>query len=166
MTVTMQASRTDVEKALALHVDTYAKGDRRFFANDVEPSLPGAIAAHVQAILGLTDLAQPRALNVSQPPAYYQCPEGVDPQYCDLYGPLCAIYAGARSTGELLMDLEGTGKGPRDYVKSYNAHNKYVQEPVSATGRLDRSREGRPRGHWRWSVVARRRWQCTNDRTG
>jgi kumamolisin len=132
MTLTVQASRSAVEDAFALNIGSYTRGDRAFFANDRDPSLPPAVAAHVQSITGLSDLAQPHALNHAQPPHYYQCPQGVDPQYCDLYGPLCAIYAGSRATGELLMDLEGTGKGPRDYAKSFNTHNKNVQDYYAA----------------------------------
>ncbi|MEO5626117.1 MAG: protease pro-enzyme activation domain-containing protein, partial [Dokdonella sp.] len=150
MTLSVRASRADVEDAFAVHVESYARGERRFFANDGDPILPQAIAAHVQSITGLSNLAQPHALTRAQPPHYYECPTGVDPQYCDLYGPLCAIYAGARATGELLQDLEGTGKGVRDYAKSFNTHNKNVQDyyaaclanqfplqPAGATGGLD-----------------------------
>lgn len=150
MTLTVRASRADVEDAFAVNVQIYTRSERDFFANDGDPTLPQAIAAHVQSITGLSNLAQPHALTRAQPPHYYECPIGVDPQYCDLYGPLCAIYAGARATGELLQDLEGTGKGVHDYAKSFNTHNKNVQDyyaaclanqfpvqPAGATGGLD-----------------------------
>ncbi|MGA9342543.1 MAG: protease pro-enzyme activation domain-containing protein [Rhodanobacteraceae bacterium] len=132
MTLTVRSRRADVESAFAVHIDDYAGPDGTFFANDADPTLPAAIAAHVQAIIGLSDFARPRPLTVKGPPQYYVCPMGVDPARCDLYGPLCAIYAGARATGEFLQDLEGEGKGIRDYVKSYNGYNKNVQDYYKA----------------------------------
>lgn len=129
LTLTAGASRADVERALGIRVDDYAGDGRTFFANDRDPALPAELAAHVHSIAGLSDRARPSPLSASAPPPeYFQCPAGTDPAYCDLYGPLCAVYAGARATGEFLQDLEGTGKGVRDYVKSYNAYNKNVQD--------------------------------------
>ena len=102
---------------------------RTFFANDADPALPADLAAHVRAIAGLSDRARPAPLSVHVPPEhYFQCPADQDPAYCDLYGPLCAIYAGSRATGEFLMDLEGEGKAVKDYVKSYNSYNDNVQD--------------------------------------
>jgi hypothetical protein len=128
LTLTASASRADVESALAIHVDDYAGDGRTFFANDGDPALPTELAAHVHSIAGLSDRARPAPLTAAVPPHYFQCPQDTDPAYCDLYGPLCAIYAGSRATGEFLQDVEGTGKGVRDYVKSYNGYNKNVQD--------------------------------------
>ena len=110
-------------------MDDYAGNGRTFFANDADPALPADLAAHVRAIAGLSDRARPAPLSVHVPPEhYFQCPADQDPAYCDLYGPLCAIYAGSRATGEFLMDLEGEGKAVKDYVKSYNSYNDNVQD--------------------------------------
>ncbi len=129
LTLTASASRADVERALAIRVDDYAGDGRTFFANDGDPALPADLAAHVQSIAGLSDRARPAPLSASAPPPdYFQCPQGTDPAYCDLYGPLCAVYAGARATGEFLQDVEGTGKSVRDYAKSYNTYNENVQD--------------------------------------
>ncbi len=129
LTLSVSASRADVESTLAIHVDDYAGAGRTFFANDADPALPADLAAHVRAIAGLSDRARPAPLSVHVPPEhYFQCPADQDPAYCDLYGPLCAIYAGSRATGEFLMDLEGEGKAVKDYVKSYNSYNDNVQD--------------------------------------
>ncbi len=129
LTLTVSAPRQDVEAALSVRVDDYAGAERTFFANDSDPALPAAIAAHVQAIVGLSDRARPAPLTVSAPPPdYYQCPTGVDPARCDLYGPLCAIYAGSRATGEFLMSLEGPTKTLKDFNKSYDSYNKNVNK--------------------------------------
>ncbi|HKE46508.1 MAG TPA: protease pro-enzyme activation domain-containing protein [Rhodanobacteraceae bacterium] len=129
LSLTMRAARADVEAALAVHVGDHAGDGRTFYANDADPALPAELAAHVQSIAGLSDRARPAPLSASAPPPqYYQCPADQDPAYCDLYGPLCAVYAGSRATGEFLMDLEGEGKGIRDFVKSYNSYNKNVQD--------------------------------------
>ncbi len=129
MSLTVSAARADVESTLAIHIGDYVAGERTFFANDRDPALPADLAAHVQAITGLSNLARPSPLSVSAPPDhYFQCPVNEDPANCDLYGPLCAIYAGSRATGEFLMDLEGEGKAVKDYVKSYNSYNKNVQD--------------------------------------
>ena len=129
LTLTVSAPRQDVEAALSVRVDDYAGAERTFFANDSDPALPAAIAARVQAIVGLSDRARPAPLTVSAPPPdYYQCPTGVDPARCDLYGPLCAIYAGSRATGEFLMSLEGPTKTLKDFNKSYDSYNKNVNK--------------------------------------
>ncbi|MEP7041680.1 MAG: protease pro-enzyme activation domain-containing protein [Dokdonella sp.] len=132
LTLTLAAARVDAEAALAVTIHDYASAERAFYANDRDPSLPGEIAAHVQSIAGLSSLARPGPLTSnSSPPAYFQCPAGQTDR-CDLYGPLCAIYAASRATGELLQKLEGTGKGIRDYAKAYNTHNENVQKYYEA----------------------------------
>lgn len=61
MTLTLRARRADVERALDLRIADYRIGDRAFHANDRDPALPEAVAAHVQAIAGLANLAMPAA---------------------------------------------------------------------------------------------------------
>lgn len=60
LTVTVRGRRVDVERALDVHVAHYRLGDRTFFANDADPALPRDLAAHVQSVAGLSDLARPR----------------------------------------------------------------------------------------------------------
>ena len=130
LTLSATASRAASERAFGIHIGSYRVGPRDFFANDRDPALPTALADKVLAISGLSNLAQPHALlNRFPPQQYYQCPKGIDPAYCNLYGPLCAIYAGARATGEFLQQIGNSvnGMGVRDYVKSYNGYNKNVQ---------------------------------------
>ncbi len=60
----VQSTHAQVEKALALELHDYLGSDGLpFRANDRDPALPGPVAARVQAIVGLTDLAVPVHLN-------------------------------------------------------------------------------------------------------
>lgn len=59
LTMTMRAARTDAERAFTVHLADYELRGRTFHANDSDPSLPEPIAAHVQAVVGLSNLAQP-----------------------------------------------------------------------------------------------------------
>lgn len=58
MTLTVAGARADVERAFALHIGDYTLGKRIFYANNDAPVLPAAIGFHVNAVLGLSDLAQ------------------------------------------------------------------------------------------------------------
>ena len=62
MTFTVSSTRAAAATTLDVAIDDYALGERRFFANDRDPRLPGGIAHRVQAVIGLSDLARPRAL--------------------------------------------------------------------------------------------------------
>jgi hypothetical protein len=67
MTLTVTGARADVEKAFAVHIGDYTIGERTFFANRDAPMLPADIAPHVDAVLGLSNLAQSmRAQGLSQ----------------------------------------------------------------------------------------------------
>ena len=58
LTFTVTAPRAQVEKALSVAINDYRVGERQFFANASEPSLPSGVAQNVQAIVGLSNLAQ------------------------------------------------------------------------------------------------------------
>lgn len=66
LSFTVRASRTVVERALSIHIAEYRRGEVSFHANDTDPALPIAIASHVRAITGLSDLAQPRSVTQKQ----------------------------------------------------------------------------------------------------
>lgn len=59
LTLSVQGSRSSVERAFALEIADFSAGDRRFFANIQDPALPAALAGHVQAVTGLSNLATP-----------------------------------------------------------------------------------------------------------
>ncbi|MGA9335177.1 MAG: protease pro-enzyme activation domain-containing protein, partial [Rudaea sp.] len=70
LTLTVDAARADVERAFGVHIGDYALGKRTFFANREAPTLPIAVAGHVDAVLGLSNLAQatrPSGLTQGQP---------------------------------------------------------------------------------------------------
>jgi hypothetical protein len=60
LTLTVRGSRADVERAFAVEIADFRAGDRRFFANLSNPSLPADIADSVQTVIGLSDLAAHR----------------------------------------------------------------------------------------------------------
>jgi kumamolisin len=68
LTISVRATRDDVQRAFDITIGEYFIDGREFYANDRDPMLPGAIAAHVQAISGLSNLARPIALSQSVPP--------------------------------------------------------------------------------------------------
>ncbi len=59
MTLTMSAPRAVAERALSIHINDYQIGTQTFYANDTDPSLPASIASKVEAVTGLSNLAQP-----------------------------------------------------------------------------------------------------------
>ena len=61
MTMVVAGTRGLVEKAFHLNLGDYELSGRRFFANDADPELPAFVAPHVEAIVGLNDLARPKS---------------------------------------------------------------------------------------------------------
>jgi len=58
-TITVGGRRSDVERALGTKIADYQLGKRKFYANQTDPALPVDLASHVQAVIGLNNLAQP-----------------------------------------------------------------------------------------------------------
>jgi Pro-kumamolisin, activation domain/Bacterial Ig-like domain (group 1) len=63
MTLTVRGTRAQAEQTFAVHVGDYRLADRNFYANDNDPALPRDIASHVQAVVGLSNLATPRSIH-------------------------------------------------------------------------------------------------------
>lgn len=65
MTLTVSATRSTIERALDITIKDYllpataARAERRFHANASDPALPADIAARIEAISGLSNLARP-----------------------------------------------------------------------------------------------------------
>ena len=59
MTLTVRGTRGGAAKAFAVGIGDYALGERHFYAIESEPSLPTTLAAHVQYVAGLSNLAVP-----------------------------------------------------------------------------------------------------------
>lgn len=127
LTMTASGMRGDVEHAFGVRIGSYRIGSQTFFANDRDPALPPALATHLLAVTGLSDLARPRTLNQVVPPPNFDCPNGVDPQDCDLYGPICELYSATRATGELLQTIGSKARTKKDYLKALNTYNKDLE---------------------------------------
>jgi hypothetical protein len=127
LTLTVNGSRSDAERAFGVHVGSYTIGARTFYANDRDPTLPPALAAHVLAISGLSSLAQPRSVNQTLPPADFTCPNSVSAEDCNLYGPICELYSATRSTGELLQAIGSAGEGAKDLTIAFNSYSQNLQ---------------------------------------
>jgi hypothetical protein len=59
-TLTVSATRAQVQQTFALDIRNYKIGDTAFFANTEDPALPKGIASHVLSISGLANYGQPR----------------------------------------------------------------------------------------------------------
>jgi kumamolisin len=62
LTMTLSGSRAEAERAFEIRINDYRASGKTFRANDREPSLPAAIATHVDAVIGLSDMARPQAM--------------------------------------------------------------------------------------------------------
>ncbi len=60
LTLTVTGARAQAEQAFAIQIGDYQLGSRSFFANDQDPAVPGNIAKNIQAVAGLSNLAQPQ----------------------------------------------------------------------------------------------------------
>jgi hypothetical protein len=60
MTITLRATRAQLERTFKVQISEYQIGNNRFYANDRDPELPSQIASSVQAVIGLSDLTRPR----------------------------------------------------------------------------------------------------------
>ena len=128
LTITASGARTDVERAFGVHLGAWRDATHEFFAYDREPALPASIGAHVVSVSGLSTLAQPRPVNQSLPPPQFDCPNGVSAEDCDLYGPVCGLYAATRATGELLQKIGSEESTIKNYAKALNSYNKNLQQ--------------------------------------
>jgi hypothetical protein len=147
LTLDVSGPRAAIEQALAVRIDDYKLGTRTFHANDRDPSLPRDVAARVEAVVGLSDLATP----VARPqPMLDHLPDNQFNRA--LWYALCANYAVngdiSAATGELALfellffpelevfvllnalvdiaqasDLSSQGTGAQ-YAKCVNQYNK------------------------------------------
>jgi hypothetical protein len=62
LTLTVRGTRAQTERALEVYIGDYELAERRFYANERDPALPAQLAARVQAIAGLSNLAEPQAV--------------------------------------------------------------------------------------------------------
>ncbi len=60
LTLTVKGTRGQAEKAFGVQIAEYQLGKRSFYANDQDPAVPGSIAKNIQAVAGLSNLAQPQ----------------------------------------------------------------------------------------------------------
>ena len=59
LTFTVRGTRATAEEAFGVRLNNYRIENRTFYANDTEPALPAEIAPDVQAVIGLSNLAEP-----------------------------------------------------------------------------------------------------------
>lgn len=62
LTLTVSGTRAQAQSALDVQISDYRIGNKTFYANNGEPSLPGNLAPYVQAVSGLSNLATPQSL--------------------------------------------------------------------------------------------------------
>src|SRR6204780_9618 len=59
LTLTVRGSRAGAERAFTIRIGDYQANGRTFYANASDPALPAQLAAHVQAIAGLSTQQKP-----------------------------------------------------------------------------------------------------------
>ncbi|HUA34479.1 MAG TPA: protease pro-enzyme activation domain-containing protein [Candidatus Binataceae bacterium] len=59
LTIEARGTRRQVEQTFIVHIGDYQLGGQRFYANDVDPSLPIDLASGVEAVIGLNNLPRP-----------------------------------------------------------------------------------------------------------
>jgi kumamolisin len=59
LTLTVRGSRAGAERAFMIHIGDYQANGHTFYANANDPALPAQLAAHVQAIAGLSTQQKP-----------------------------------------------------------------------------------------------------------
>lgn len=106
--LTFVGSQADVERAFNVRIDHFRDGSKRLIANDREPRLPGHVAPHVQAVVGLSNTAVPRGVTREHLPLLNACSAaavvfGVIPGFIIL-----AVYVGFACTiAQLQLDPGG-----------------------------------------------------------
>jgi hypothetical protein len=60
MTLTVRGKRAQAERAFSTHLGDFEVHGQRFFANDVDPAVPVFLAADIDAVVGLSNLAVPQ----------------------------------------------------------------------------------------------------------
>jgi subtilase family serine protease len=90
MTITVRGTRREAERAFDAEIGDYRIEDRSFRANEQDPALPREIAAHMESIIGLANLARPRHAVVSTTRILAAAA-------CPIMVPLCGSQSGAAS---------------------------------------------------------------------
>ncbi len=67
MTLTISGTRATAKSALGVTINDYQLGERKFHANDSDPSLPKSLASRVEAVVGFSNLAMPQPMNEALP---------------------------------------------------------------------------------------------------
>jgi hypothetical protein len=68
MTLSVRATRAQVERTFGLRIREYQIGGRQFHANDVDPAVPNTLASAIKGIQGFSDLDHPhRVVQTSSP---------------------------------------------------------------------------------------------------
>ncbi|HEX5124119.1 MAG TPA: protease pro-enzyme activation domain-containing protein [Rhodanobacteraceae bacterium] len=67
LTLTLRGTVLQAEAALGVDIAEFSLGERTFHANTNEPALPDDFAAHVQAVIGLSNLAIPEPNSFALP---------------------------------------------------------------------------------------------------
>lgn len=61
LTLTVRGTRAQAERAFGVRIRDFEADGRRFFANDTDPVVPRPLATNIQAVTGLSNLANPKA---------------------------------------------------------------------------------------------------------
>ena len=115
LTITVRTTRSQAERAFAIHIRDYKSGSRRFFANDANPAVAIHLARDIQAVSGLSNLAIPREAAESVPGAVA---EGFETLINKLELNIQNVRAGtAADNAELMKIIEGLDEETKNLVR-------------------------------------------------
>ncbi|HWF73024.1 MAG TPA: protease pro-enzyme activation domain-containing protein, partial [Solirubrobacteraceae bacterium] len=73
LSLSVRGTRAQAQRAFHTPIENLRAGKRLVYANMEAPAVPDVLAGHVQAVLGLSDLAQPTSHNENVPAALSEC---------------------------------------------------------------------------------------------
>jgi hypothetical protein len=132
MTMTLEGTRATVNKALGVTIADYTLNKRTFFANTSAPMLPASIAAKVQSIAGLSDLARP-----TRSPATVANGEAIHKAIVAVLKQLCASwneYVDKASGTTAAANAPGSGRWDCNTIKRAAAKDAPLQNWQDADG--------------------------------
>src|SRR5438874_2635667 len=105
LTLTVSGTREQAEKAFGVHIENYRLGDRIFYANDHDPLVPARLAPRIQAVTGLSTLAEAKPGSLKDKFVFEGCF-------------FASIVGGFTEALNIKDDLEACGY-PTNYLEAY-----------------------------------------------
>src|SRR5580704_13490805 len=135
LTLTVRGRRIDAERVFGTRIADYRIGNDTFYANQGQPRLPAGLAARVQTITGLTNLARP-----------HRAVKALRHAICAILGGFCTLAGGLNQTK--LDACHAASEAGNSYDTWYEICSGATPAPTPIFERRDASRSiGAPASH-------------------